>query len=147
MLRSMSGEDEQAGGGESWLTRLSVDEWLAAAQGELQRATHALFHKQQRAGVTQARRAAGMAWNAALLGIVDVDERARYGRSYMDHLRALADDAALSSAVRDAATALVKAPLEQRLVQLGVEGDITLAKAAGVILEEATRRARGPLVS
>jgi hypothetical protein len=144
----MSNEDEpEGGGGESWLTRLSAEEWLAAAEGELQRATHALFHKQQRAGVTQARRAAGMAWNAALLGIADAQERARYGRSYMEHLRALAADEAVSAAVREAANALVQAPLEQRLVQLGIEGDTRLAQAAGVIVEEAARRARGPLGS
>jgi hypothetical protein len=59
----------------------------------------------------------------------------------------LAEDAAVSPAVRDAATALVQAPLEQVLVQLGVEGDTRLADAARVIVEEAARRARGPLGS
>lgn len=125
----------------TWLTRLSAEEWLRAAEGELTRAEQALRLKQQRAGVTQARRAAGMAWNAVLHGIVDGDERARYGRSYMDHLRALADDVGVSAHVREAASALVSAPLEQVLVQLG-SGDVRLAAAATVIVEEALRRVR-----
>jgi HEPN domain-containing protein len=124
----------------SWLSRLSAEEWLRAAQGELARAELALRHKQQRAGVTQARRAAGMAWNAVLHGIADLDERARYGRSYMDHLRVLCDDVGVSARVREAAAELVAAPLEQVLVQLGA-GDVRVASAAAVIVEEAKLRA------
>jgi hypothetical protein len=134
--------DEPQDSGDRWLTRLTNEEWLVAATGELARATDALLMKQQRAGVTQARRAAGMAWNAVLVGIADVAERARYGRSYMEHLRVLADDEAVLPSVRDAAAALVKAPLEQTLVQLGM-GDTRLADAAGVIVEEARRRVLG----
>ncbi|MEO6950670.1 MAG: hypothetical protein ABI321_02575 [Polyangia bacterium] len=125
--------------GQGWLERLSAEEWLAAATGELERAAVALSGKQQRAGVTQARRAAGMAWNAVLLGIVDLDERARYGRSYMDHLRVLRDEPTASPTLRDAATALVGAALDQQLVQLGA-GDTRLASAATTVLEEARRR-------
>ncbi len=125
----------------TWLSRLSADEWLRAAQGELSRAELALRNKQQRAGVTQARRAAGMAWNAVLHGIVDPLERARYGRSYMEHLRVLSDDLGVSAHVRQAASELASAPIEQGLVQLGV-GDTRIATAAGVIVEEATRRVR-----
>jgi hypothetical protein len=138
-------ESEVEGAGddaESWLRRLSSEEWLAAARGELARAELALVHKQQRSGVAQARRAAGMAWNAALQQIVDATERARYGRSYMDHLKALTDDVAVATGVRDAARALVEAPLEQTLVQIGA-GDARLARAAEVIIEEAARRVAG----
>jgi HEPN domain-containing protein len=123
----------------SWLTRLTADEWLRAAQGELARAELALGGKQQRAGVTQARRAAGMAWNAVLLGIADVGERDRFGRSYMDHLRVLRDEQTVAMNVREAADLLVVAKLEQELVQLG-QGDTRLAHAAKVIVEEARRR-------
>src|SRR5262245_57832093 len=49
-----------------WLYRLDAGEWLRAAENELKRAEAALTHKQQRAGVAGARRAAGMAWNAVL---------------------------------------------------------------------------------
>lgn len=125
--------------GDAWLTRLSAREWLSAATNELERATEALSHKQQRAGVAQARRAAGMAWNAVLTLVVDPAERARYGRSYMDHLRTLCDETAVSPAVREAATSLLGAPLQPVLVQLGA-GDTRLASAARVIVEEATRR-------
>ena len=132
----MSDPDEE---GATWLTRLSAEEWLVAARGELTRSVTALKLKQQRAGVTQARRAAGMAWNAVLHGIVDSDERARYGRSYMDHLRVLSEDLNVTAQVREAAKALTAAPLEPVLVQLG-SGDTRVSDAAGVIVGEATRR-------
>lgn len=124
---------------ETWLTRLSAPEWLSAAAGELARARDALLGKQQRAGLTQARRAAGMAWNAVLLGVADHGERARYGRSYMDHLRVLRDDPDLSPELRFAVDQLVSAPLEVALVQLG-PGDTRLAQAAECVVEEARRR-------
>ncbi len=135
-------EDESGETGESWLHRLSAEEWLAAAQSELARAERALLYKQQRAGVAQARRAAGMAWNAVLQQIADPAQRARYGRSYVDHLRTLREDDAVSGVVRDAARDLLEAPLEASLVQLGV-GDTRLARAAEVIVLEAGRRVRG----
>lgn len=128
--------------GQSWLERLSPAAWLDAASGELQRAVVALVGKQQRAGVTQARRAAGMAWNAVLLGIADLDERARYGRSYMDHLRVLKEEASVPASIREAASALVGVALDQQLVQLG-PGDTRLADAASAIVEEARRRVDG----
>jgi hypothetical protein len=142
MTDSESNAPEGTEPGESWLYRLTAEEWLAAARGELSRATQALLHKQQRSGVAQARRAAGMAWNAALQQIVDATERGRYGRSYMDHLKVIAEDAAVAPTVRDAARALVAAPLEQTLVQLGA-GDTRLARSAEIIFEEATRRVSG----
>ena len=131
--------DDEAQGQYDWLTRLTPAEWLSAASTELAHATEALTHKQQRAGVAQARRAAGMAWNAVLLGIAVLEERQRFGRSYMDHLKALCDEPSVSAAVREAAVALISAPLSPVLVQLGT-GDARLATAAGVIIEEARRR-------
>ena len=138
--------DESKASDDSWLTRLSSTEWLSAAKGELARASVALTHKQQRAGVTQARRAAGMAWNAVLREIVDVKERARYGRSYMDHLKTLSAEASVSASVREAALALLSAPPGSILVQLGA-GDTRFAQAAGVIVGEAERRVAGQGVS
>ena len=131
--------DAQGPSEDTWLTRLSPEEWLSAAENELARATEALSSKHQRAGVTQARRAAGMAWNAVLCGIADVGERTRYGRSYMDHLRVLGNEASVSATVREAAAGLASAPLDAVLVQLGA-GDVRLAKLAAVIVEEARRR-------
>src|SRR5579862_6053298 len=102
-----------------WLHRLTADEWLRAADNELARAEQALAHKQQRAGVTQARRAAGMAWNAVLA--LGPDES--YGRSYMEHLAALAKESAAPEGVRRAAGELVHAPLAAAVVTLGPKGD------------------------
>jgi HEPN domain-containing protein len=129
MLAPMPGPDP-----DHWLHRLTAEEWLRAAEGELVRAEAALLGKQQRAGVATARRAAGMAWNAVL--VVAFDER--YGRSYMDHLKALCDDGAVPAEVGAAARALVEAPLASDVVQLG-RGDTRLAEAARTILTHARR--------
>src|SRR3954447_10465897 len=98
-----------------WLHRLSPEEWLQAAENELLRARKALAIKQQRMAVAGVRRAAGMAWNAVLS--IAPDEA--YGRSYMDHLKALQEDATVPPSIREAARQLVNAPLETKLVQLG----------------------------
>ncbi|HXU73987.1 MAG TPA: hypothetical protein VN947_31920 [Polyangia bacterium] len=118
-----------------WLHRLDAEEWLRAAENELGRAEEALLHKQQRPGVAGARRAAGMAWNAVLVG----QEEAAYGRSYMDHLKALAGDERAPEPVRTAARALVEAPLATNVVPLG-RGDTTMVAHARTIVEAARRR-------
>lgn len=118
-----------------WLHRLDAGEWLRAAANELQRAEDALAHKQQRQGVAGARRAAGMAWNAVLVGVEDE----AYGRSYMDHLHALAKDERVPEPVRAAAGQLVAAPLATNVIPLG-RGDTRLADAARLIVDEARRR-------
>ena len=89
-----------------WLYRLSTDEWLAAAETELQHCADALARRAFRPGVTHARRAAGMAWNAALV----VSQDNRFGRSYMEHVVALAADAASPADVRRAAEILRDTP-------------------------------------
>ena len=72
-----------------WLHRLDAAEWLAAADDRARaRAGEAVAAARVRPGVTHARRAAGMAWNAVLVTAPAPDER--YGRSYMDHVVALA---------------------------------------------------------
>jgi len=118
-----------------WLHRFDAGEWLRAAANELQRAEDALVHKQQRQGVAGARRAAGMAWNAVLVGAEDE----AYGRSYMDHLHALAKDDRVPEPVRAAAEQLVAAPLATNVIPLG-RGDTRMADAARVIVDEARRR-------
>jgi HEPN domain-containing protein len=115
-----------------WLYRFTVEEWLRAAEHELRRAEEALAKKQQRSGVAGARRAAGMAWNAVLC--VALDEQ--YGRSYMEHLQALSRDATVPAPVRDAASALLAAPLATNVVALG-RGDTSLAEAARLIVGHA----------
>ena len=118
-----------------WLHRFDAGEWLRAAANELLRAEEALAHKQQRQGVAGTRRAAGMAWNAVLVGAEDE----AYGRSYMDHLHALAADESEGEAVRAAARQLVAAPLSTNVIPLG-RGDTRLADCARVLLDEARRR-------
>jgi hypothetical protein len=71
-----------------WLFKLSPDEWIRAAQGELRSAEAAYAKKNGRAGLAGARRAAGMAINGALI----VAPNDAWGRSYMDHLLALKSD-------------------------------------------------------
>jgi HEPN domain-containing protein len=127
----MSGPDPS-----HWLYRFTPEEWLRAAEGELSRARAALTLKQQRVGVAGARRAAGMAWN----GVLSLAPDEAYGRSYMDHLKAMAGDATVPETIRAAAQALVDAPLEAKLVTLGAHGDTHIADAAMAIVEHARER-------
>ena len=123
-----------------WLYRFTPEEWLRSATAELAAAERALSTRQRRAGVTQARRAAGMAWNAVLVATSD---ETGYGRSYMEHLQALAREAAVPELVREAARTLLEAPLSQAIVplgQLGHSGDTALARAADAILSCARER-------
>ena len=88
-----------------WLRRFSPDEWIRAALGELGRAEKALAAGDLRAGYVGLKRAAGMALNGALL--VEPDET--WGRSYVEHVEALARDATVPEAVRAACKAVVDA--------------------------------------
>ncbi|MFV8748958.1 hypothetical protein ACNOYE_00245 [Nannocystaceae bacterium ST9] len=80
--------------GDHWLWRLEASGWLDAAAQELERGEAALA--QRRTAITHARRAAGMALNAVLVDRVARGDspgrsEAIWGRSYIDHLRTLAD--------------------------------------------------------
>ena len=114
---------------EHWLYRLTADEWLRAADKELDLARASFVQKNQRAAVAYARRAAGMALNAVLWH----EERPSYGRSYMDHLRALAEDEGAPAPVRAAARRLLEMPQRLDVVVLG-KGDARQAEPAAVIL-------------
>ena len=124
-----------------WLRRLDAAEWLAAAATELSHAEEKLTHRAVRPGVTHARRAAGMAWNAVLVKAPDE----RYGRSYMEHVVALAqaaDDAAIPAEVRAAAQLLRDTPpLPPELITLG-KPDLRALEAAQTIVEFARSRTR-----
>ncbi|HZL17690.1 MAG TPA: hypothetical protein VFG23_08090 [Polyangia bacterium] len=118
-----------------WLYRLSAAEWLAAAETELAHAEAALQRRAARPGVTHARRAAGMAWNAVLIG--KPDERA--GRSYMEHVVALADDPGAPAEIRRAAQRLRDTPaMPPALITLG-HPDLGAADAARAIIDHARR--------
>ncbi len=90
-----------------WLFKLSPDEWIRAGLGELKRAEQAYERKNGRAGLAGARRAAGMALNGALI----VEPNDAWGRSYVDHLLALAHDASVPERVREACKILNETPL------------------------------------
>jgi HEPN domain-containing protein len=81
-----------------WLRRLSPDEWIRAALSELARAEVEWQKGQLRAGAVGVNRAAGMALNAALI----VEPAHDWGRTYVEHLEALAVDPSAPQAVRDA---------------------------------------------
>jgi hypothetical protein len=97
-----------------WLRRLTPAEWLAAAETELAHCAETLARRAVRPGVTHARRAAGMAWNAVLAAAPDDAAAdalvARFGRSYMEHVAALASAADAPDAVRAAAQLLRDTP-------------------------------------
>lgn len=90
-----------------WLFQFGPREWLRAGLGELARAEAAFARHNGRAGLAGLRRAAGMALNGAL--VVAPDEA--WGRSYMDHLGALAKSEGVPARVREAAALLVETPL------------------------------------
>lgn len=88
-----------------WLHRLTAAEWLSAADAELAQARAALARRAVRPGVTYARRAAGMAWNA-LMTCSPRSFNDRYGRSYMEHLQTLAEETEVPTEIREAALLL-----------------------------------------
>jgi len=124
---------------EHWLFRLTAEEWLAAADNELRLCAAALARRAARPAVTRARRAAGMAWNAVLAHAPDD----RFGRSYMEHILALAADERLPEEVRAAAGVLRDtAPVPPVLVKIGRPegGDEAPLLAARTVVEHARRR-------
>jgi len=120
-----------------WLHRLDAAEWLAAAATELAHCAEKLAQRAVRAGVTHARRAAGMAWNAVLVSAPDE----RYGRSYMEHVVALAQppdgDTSIPETVRNAARLLRETPAAPpQLITIG-KPDVGALEAARTIVEYA----------
>ncbi len=87
---------------EHWLLRLSPDEWIQAAIGELERARTSLEGRNAPAAIAGLKRAAGMAINGALIILPNES----WGRTYVEHLAALALDEAAPEAVRRAARRL-----------------------------------------
>lgn len=132
-----------------WLHRLTADEWLRAGMRELSIAKESSARHATRPALASARRAAGMGWNAVLA--LDDNADAKFGRSYADHLRALADGAALDTSdptpipalVRDAAKRLMDDPAAgpQKVVMLTTPTrDAKMLDAAETILAEAWSR-------
>jgi HEPN domain-containing protein len=105
MLREVGSGDT----GPAWLTRLAPEAWIRQGLGELQRAEERLAQHDRTAGVLGLRRAAGMALNGALA--VQLRD---WGRTYIDHLRAIAEDHEVPEAVRAAAKLLNEIQLERQ---------------------------------
>lgn len=127
-----------------WLHRLTPAEWIAAADTELGLASDALARRAFRPGVTHARRAAGMAWNARLAAEPDADAAAsliaRFGRSYMEHVAALARAEEAPPAIQAAAELLRDTPpAPPALVTLG-KPDVRALDAARAIVEHVRAR-------
>jgi hypothetical protein len=93
----------------AWLTRLSAEEWIRQGLSELQRAEARIAAHDRSAAVLGLRRAAGMALNGAL----SVRWRP-WGRTYVDHVRAVAADVDVPTSVRDAARLLNDVPVEKQ---------------------------------
>ena len=120
---------------EHWLRKLTAREWVQAGVGEFERATAAYRDRNARAGHAGARRAAGMALNGALR--VAPDES--WGRSYMEHLGAVARSEHVPAEVRAAAALLVETPAPGgALVALRSPGhDDRLLEAARTVMAHA----------
>jgi hypothetical protein len=88
-----------------WLRRFSPGEWIRSALGELRRAEAAYQRGSARSGAAGVTRAAGMALNAVLL----VEPNESWGRTYVEHVQALAVDARAPEAVRAACRAVLDA--------------------------------------
>ena len=135
---------------EHWLHRLDAHGWIAAAHSELDAGLRRIAER--RAAITHARRAGGMAMNAVLVAWTHreptLEPEAPWGRSYLDHLRALAggvrgplDDEATAIARAVLATPIVPPPL----VALGrrhAETEAVLAQARALVLTCAAAVAR-----
>jgi hypothetical protein len=88
-----------------WLFKLSPSEWIRAATAELRRAETAYERRDPRGGLAGAKRAAGMALNGALI----VEPNEAWGRTYVDHVAALARDESVPARVREASRELADA--------------------------------------
>ena len=135
-----------------WLHRLTADEWLRAGMKELSVARTSMSQHQQRPALASLRRAAGMGWNAVLA--LEPEPDARFGRSYADHLRALAEGLSIATdeahpvpvEVREAAQRLMDDPAARRhgpgdVVQILTRArDEALLTAAEIVLGEAYAR-------
>lgn len=122
-----------------WLTRFTAEQWMRSATVELRECLQALRRRQRRQGVASGRRAAGMALNAVLLSHAD----ASWGRSYVDHLRAVSIDDRVPEVVRDSAKELLEAsPEGPALIRIGAADD-SLASAAATVIDWAQARLAG----
>jgi HEPN domain-containing protein len=118
-----------------WLRKFSPDEWVQQALAEVRRAEASLKAHDHAGGLAGTRRAAGMALNGALL----VEPNEAWGRSYVDHLRALARDESVPRTVREGSQYLleVRPPGSDILSLRGPRSDEKLLEAAKDVMAHA----------
>lgn len=137
-----------------WLWRLDAADWIAAARTELAAAHERIGNR--RAAVVHCRRAAGMALNAVLVAWAagdgdDEGATTRWGRSYVDHLEALAAGDRLSlpePAVALAAEILAVPTTQVEVATIGRGPNAALHRllAQTTVLVDACARAAGGAV-
>jgi HEPN domain-containing protein len=120
---------------EHWLYRHTPREWIQSALNELARAEVAFKQRSSGAGMAGLKRAAGMALNAALC----VVPKEAWGRTYVEHVEALARDDSAPEAVREAARLLIQTrPSPVNLLSIGSKArDERLVEAARNIMAHA----------
>lgn len=118
-----------------WLFKMDAREWIRAGLTELTRAEALYRGHNASGGLASARRAAGMGLN----GLIIASPNPLYGRTYVDHLRALATDGAAPPVVKSAAQALLDAqPPGPTLISLrSTKGDARILEAAKDVLAHA----------
>jgi hypothetical protein len=97
-----------------WLRKLSPREWIRAAMGEVKQAEEAYARRNVRGAIVGCKRAAGMALNGALI----VEPRDGWGRTYVEHVTALAKDEGAPAPVRRAAEVVLAAQPPGEVVAL-----------------------------
>jgi hypothetical protein len=103
-----------------WLYKWSPQEWIQIGLSEFRQSEQAYARNNTRAGFAGARRAAGMALNGALI----VEPNESWGRSFMDHLFALAKSKQVPEQVVQAAKLMVETPSPgTQLVSLRTKND------------------------
>jgi len=88
----------------SWLERHSAQGWIELGLRELAVVEQAFAERQPPAAAAAMKRAAGMALNGALC----VVPREDWGRSYVDHLQAVATDQSLPREVSESAKIILE---------------------------------------
>jgi hypothetical protein len=88
----------------AFLSRYSAQGWIERSLRELALAEQAFAERQPATAAAAMKRAAGMALNGALRAV----PRADWGRSYVDHLKAIAVDDSLPKAVSEAANSILQ---------------------------------------
>jgi HEPN domain-containing protein len=118
-----------------WLNKFSPDEWIHASLAELRRAEERVKANDLTAGLAGCKRAAGMALNGALI----VEPNESWGRSFVDHVSALARDESVPLRVREACQELVasRAPGSDILMLRSPRTDERLLAAARDVMAHA----------